>query len=162
MDPGMAFGTGTHETTRLVLREVERRVAGGENVLDLGCGSGILSIASLLMGANEVLAIDLDPLAVKATLENAECNSVTSRLTVLEGTIEQAKGQFDLVLANVESRVLFPIAEALMNRVARPGTLVLSGLLASEREATLNLYERFGPPLVTVDGEWIAVVIRRC
>ncbi|MFK7989280.1 MAG: 50S ribosomal protein L11 methyltransferase [Sandaracinaceae bacterium] len=154
LDPGQAFGTGTHETTRLVLAEIEQRVKGGETVLDVGCGSGILGIAALRLGAASVHAVDIDPIAVRTALENAEVNGV--RLTASDEPIEEVEGTYLFVLANIRTPVLIPMADALVARV--DGTLVLSGILASEEAEVRGAYDA---RLVYVgrreDGDWIAL-----
>src|SRR5690606_33199087 len=127
---GQAFGTGTHESTRLVLAEVDALVRGGERVLDVGCGSGILSIGALLLGAGSALAIDVDPIAVSVTAENAAENGVADRLRAETTAIEDVGGDYELVLANIQSGVLIPMAPSLTARVSPGGHLVLSGLLA--------------------------------
>lgn len=157
LDPGQAFGTGTHETTRLVLAEVEQRVVGGETVLDVGCGSGILGIAALRLGASSVHAVDIDPIAVRTTLENAEVNEV--ELTAGDEPIDEVGGRYRLVLANIRTPVLIPMANELVARVE--GTLVLSGILASEEAEVRAAYD---PRLTYVgrreDGDWIALTYR--
>lgn len=154
IDPGQAFGTGTHETTRLVLAEVERLVKGGERVLDVGCGSGILGIAALKLGATSVTSIDVDPLAEAAARENAHANDV--ELSASTTPVEQVRGRFDLVLANIRSPILIPMANALAARTSRD--LVLSGLLTAE-EAEVR--EVFDAHLLfrarSVEGEWLAL-----
>ena len=156
IDPGAAFGTGLHETTRLVLRAVDARVRGGETILDVGCGSGILSIAALLLGAKKALCVDIDPLAVDVTSENAEHNGVHDRLELSATPIEAVAGRYDLVLANIQSHILIPMADALKARVAEGGTLVLSGILTTQVE---DIQATFGPAKsVDEDGEWVAMV----
>lgn len=162
LDPGQAFGTGTHETTRLVLRAVDAHVRGNERVLDVGCGSGILGVAALLLGAKEVTAIDVDPIAAEVTRENAEVNGVADRLRASTQPIDEVEGTFDLVLANIQRVILVPMAAALCAKVAPGGTLVLSGLLAPEEDEVRAAYE----PLAsfaekTADGEWIALRFTR-
>jgi len=153
IDPGMAFGTGTHETTRLVLMEIEHLDPSG-TVLDVGCGSGILSIAALLCGATSAVAVDIDPIAARVSLENAEVNGVS--LEASTTPVEAVEGDFDLVLANIRSPILIPMAEALRARTR--GVLVLSGLLLDERQEVRDAFD----PLLTfererVEGEWLSL-----
>ena len=161
LDPGRAFGTGTHESTRLVLALVQRFVSPGCSVLDVGCGSGILSIACLLLGAGEAYALDVDPDAVSATLENAASNGVAARLVADATPVEAISRRYPLVLANIESRVLLPMHDALCARLAPGGVLVLSGLLAIERDTMVAAY---GADLELVAeetlGEWLGLAFR--
>lgn len=139
LDPGMAFGTGTHSTTRLCLEAVERhcsgdRQAGDLHVLDVGCGSGVLGIAAALLCGAKVVAIDIDPLAVTVTMENAAANRVSSLMEVSTTPLEEINGSFDIVVANILAEALVAMAGALTARVAAGGVLILSGIL-TEREA---------------------------
>jgi ribosomal protein L11 methyltransferase len=167
LDPGMAFGTGTHETTRLVLEALEEYVRAGMDVLDVGCGSGILAIAALLLGAGRALAIDVDPEAVRVAAENCAINGVADRCRVEradgEATAEPlAHGQrYPLVLANIETRVLVPAASALIACVEPAGVLILSGILAPERDRVLAAYAPLQMLRVRTLGEWVAIVLRR-
>jgi ribosomal protein L11 methyltransferase len=161
LDPGAAFGTGTHETTQLVLEALEGHVQPDTRVLDVGCGSGILAIACLLLGAERADAIDVDPEAVRVCGENARINRVHERLDVSERALPAMQARYPLVLANIESRVLVPLAAELIARVAAGGVLILSGLLAHERERMLSVYGELELLRVRERGEWIAIELRR-
>lgn len=159
LDPGQAFGTGTHETTRLVMRELEARVSGGEHVLDVGCGSGILGIAALKLGAARVVAVDVDPIAVRVTDENAEINGVAVEASTTP--VEDVPGRYPIVLANIRSPILIPMTESLVAHLTPGGVLVLSGLLAEEESEIRAVYDahlRFDG--VRRDGDWIALAYR--
>jgi len=139
LDPGMAFGTGQHETTRMCLEALEHAVRAGARVLDVGCGSGILSIAASKLGASEVCAVDVDPVCVKVTTENASVNGVT--LHVARGSMgtawpfeELAEGRFDVVVANIIARAIVDMAGHLAAALTAAGRLIVSGVIA-EREA---------------------------
>jgi ribosomal protein L11 methyltransferase len=167
LDPGMAFGTGTHETTRLVLSALEDHVRAGMEVLDVGCGSGILAIAALLLGAGRALAIDVDPEAVRVAAQNCAINGVADRCRV-ERASGDATGdpmahgrRYPLVLANIETRVLVPAASALIACVEPAGVLILSGILGSERDRVLAAYAPLQTLAVRELGEWVAIVLRR-
>jgi len=143
IDPGIAFGTGTHESTRLSLAALEQVIAGGERMLDIGTGSGILAIAARKLGAKSVLAIDIDPEAIKATKENAQRNRVRGIETSTH-RVDQIREVFPLVMANVESRVLIPHAAEIVARVAPGGRLLLAGLLIIELDEIRATYEAQG------------------
>jgi len=159
IDPGQAFGTGTHETTRLVLAQLDRIVKGGERVLDVGCGSGILSIGAVLLGAARADGIDVEAESVDATHENAERNGVKGKVRASLTPLARVKGTFDLVLANVESRVLVPFAKEIAAKVAPGGTLVLSGLLADEEAALITAYAPMTAVGTTREKDWIAITL---
>lgn len=161
LNPGRAFGTGTHETTRLVLRELDERVTKGLRVLDVGCGSGILSIAAILLGGKSVIATDVDPDAVAVTKENAASNKVTPAIKASTRPLTKIPGQFDLVVANIEARVLVPMARALMSKVKLGGTLVLSGILTDQEDDIRAAYKKMSVERIPHDGEWIAVVLQK-
>jgi ribosomal protein L11 methyltransferase len=161
LDPGGAFGTGTHETTRLLLEALQRHLAPGMHVLDVGCGSGILAIACLLLGAGRATGIDIDAESVRVSRENAELNFVQERLALHRGELSALPAErFPLVLANIESRVLVPLAGELCARLTDTGVLVLGGLLAPERARVLEAYRALELIAVHEQGEWIAIELR--
>jgi ribosomal protein L11 methyltransferase len=140
LDPGLAFGTGTHQTTALCLRWLDGQALAGKRLLDFGCGSGILAIAALKLGAAAATAIDIDPQAITATRSNALLNGVDQQLSAVT---ERPDGTFDIVLANILAAPLIEYAEWLSGRVPRGGALVLSGILAHQVEAVLDAYRRW-------------------
>ncbi len=165
LDPGSAFGTGLHETTRLCLRELATWPAGRSeprSVLDFGCGTGILGIAAcLLWPGSQVVAVDNDPLAISACEENAGRNGLAHRISA-RGELG-GDGVFDLILANVSRPVLLVHAEALQAHVAPGGALVLSGLLAEDREAMVVAYGGAGLTLAgeAAEGDWLCLHLVR-
>ena len=140
LDPGMAFGTGSHPTTRLCLEWLEHHLVPGGSILDYGCGSGILAIAAAKLGAAQVMGVDIDPQAVTAARDNAERNGVTA---VFEDSAKEIRGQFDIVLANILSNPLKALAPALCAHVRPGGQLALSGILHEQAEALIAAYAPF-------------------
>ena len=155
LDPGMAFGTGSHPTTRLCLEWLDRTVEGGESLLDYGCGSGILAIAAARLGATPVTGVDIDPQAVVAAEYNAERNAVTARFADSAHAIE---GQFDIVVANILSNPLKALAPAICGHVRAGGRLALSGILAEQADDLIACYAPYLPLTVadTRDG-WVCL-----
>jgi len=156
VDPGRAFGSGAHPSTRLVLDALVAEVRGGERVLDVGSGSGILAVAALALGAGTALAVDSDPAARQATTANAARNGFSGRVTVSD-TIA---GRHGLVAANlllVDHRTLAP---AIADAVDDGGTLVLSGVLASQRDALLAAYPGLVPGGERDGDGWVALSLR--
>lgn len=137
LDPGMAFGTGSHPTTRLCLEWLERSVLPGASILDYGCGSGILAIAAAKLGAQPVLGVDIDRQAVSAAISNAERNDVSARFA---DSSEEIKGQFDIVVANILSNPLKALAPAICSHVLPGGQLALSGILAEQTDDLIGFY----------------------
>ena len=170
LDPGMAFGTGTHASTRLVLEELQVLADAGAapaRVLDVGCGSGILAIAAIKRWpAATAVALDVDPLAVAATAENAAGNGVAARIAASAAGAGELAERFPLVLANIQAHVLRELAGALLARTAPGGTLILSGLLTPQAAPLAEEFAALGFMIVRVrastdDPQWSAVVLAR-
>lgn len=160
VDPGRAFGTGTHETTRLLMQALDRHTRGGEQVLDVGCGTGILAICALALGAEHALCIDVDPDAVAVTQENAELNGVAARVQASLTPVEQVEPRYELVLANIQASVLIPLADAIASRVAAGGLLLLSGILVGQEDDVRAAYPSFELLEAPKEGEWVALILR--
>jgi ribosomal protein L11 methyltransferase len=167
LDPGMAFGTGLHPTTRLCLAALEPLSADGRlagaGVLDVGCGSGILAIAAVRLGAKSALGVDTDPIAVDATLANARRNRLGRRVRAREGSIPTGEPAFDVVLANLIAGVLVPLAAGLRDEVRPGGSLVASGIFVDREAEVRAAFEAAGLVVTerTADGDWIALTCRR-
>jgi len=171
LEPGRAFGTGLHATTSLVAGVLDAHAdrLRGARVLDAGTGSGILAFVALRLGAGHVVAFDVDPDVVEIVEENAARNAMSEQVSASAGTIDAVDGVFPWVLANIEARVLDPIAEELAARVASGGELVLSGILGAEEERMLTRYTSLRTPLerasVTRKGDgvdaWVCIHLRR-
>jgi ribosomal protein L11 methyltransferase len=182
LEPGMAFGTGLHPTTRLCLQAVEHHISPGATVLDVGTGSGILAIGAAKMGATTVLALDVDPVAVQAARDNAAANGVESMVRVRHGSILPDRrlparlveaqvgsyavveeGLFDLVLANILAPVIIAMAPALADRLARRGTLVVAGLIdTQEAEVQAALRDQGLEPVNRwQEQDWVVLALQR-
>lgn len=163
IDAGRAFTAGSHPTTRLMLAEIERALAAEDaaSVLDVGCGSGVLSVAAARLGARQVTAIDVDPAAIEATTTNARRNGVADSVAVSDMPLADVPGRFDLVLANMLASTIVELADSLTAHVAPGGRLVLSGLLAEQWVATVFHLDRWYVEAVTSEDGWVAVRLSR-
>jgi len=160
LDPGLAFGTGTHPTTALCLERLEALDLDGAAILDYGCGSGILAIAALKLGAARAVGVDIDPQALVATRENARRNGVEDRLEAV-GT-EHLTGTFDVVVANILAGPLVALADPLSERCRPGGRLLLSGLLVAQADPVSAAYgERFGPFRRASREDWLLLEATR-
>ncbi len=159
VEPGMAFGTGTHETTRLCLAAIEKHFRGG-GLLDVGTGTGVLAIAAAKLDPRaRVRACDTDPLAVEVATENARLNGVAGQIDFRTGTVAEADAPAEVVCANLTADVIVPLLPSLL-AAARP-TLILSGILETQAEWVLARLRELGAEAreVTRDGEWVAVTV---
>ena len=162
LDPGLAFGTGTHETTRLCMELLETYVCPGQTVLDVGCGSGILSVAALLLGAGSAVGVDIDELAVKTARENAALNHVEDRFTALCGDLtDKVSGTFDIVVANIVADVIIRLTKD-VERFLKPGAVYLmSGIIDTrEDEVLAAIRDRFELLARREEKGWIALAAR--
>jgi ribosomal protein L11 methyltransferase len=155
LDPGMAFGTGSHPTTRLCLEWLERNVEPASTLLDYGCGSGILAIAAARLGAGRVAGVDIDPQAVEAARANAERNGVTA---LFADSAQPVAGEYDLVVANILSNPLRVLAPAICAHVRSGGRLALSGILREQAEEIIGIYAAW-LPLTIADcrEDWVCL-----
>jgi ribosomal protein L11 methyltransferase len=168
LDPGMAFGTGGHETTRLCLELLERimdemPLLVSPSVLDLGTGSGILAMAAVRLGAGRVCAVDIDPLAVEVARENLAANGLAEQVELGTTPLESLNGSFDIILANILAEELVRLAPHLTERLAPGGTVVLSGILAEKEQLVRSGFAPY--PLdyreTLHEGEWVALLYRK-
>ncbi len=169
MDPGTAFGTGMHETTQLVVRALKKYCHPGDQVLDVGTGSGILGIVALKLGAGHVLGTDLDPCAASAVEENLGANGISGEdfRMVLGNLIEDpalaGNEAYDLVLANILPDVLVPLTPVVVGLMKPGGYYITSGILSGKEETVLSAVREAGltPVEVTAQGEWVSVTARK-
>ena len=163
LDPGLAFGTGTHETTRLCMELLEQYVRPGMNVLDVGCGSGILSVAALLLGADKAVGVDIDELAVKTAVENAEINHVEDRFTGICGNLtDQVTGTYDIVVANIVADVIIMLTKD-VEQFMKPDTVYLmSGIIDTREQDVLTAVEQHFTIIDRKEEKgWVALSAKR-
>ncbi len=173
IDPGAAFGTGAHETTQLVIKQLTKYLKKGDEVLDVGCGSGILSIVSLLLGAGHALGTDLDPVAIVASRENAEVNGISEEaFTLMEGNIidnreiKDAVGynKYDIVAANILAEVLVPLSGIIAEHMKTGAYLITSGIIDDKEELVVKTFNEnpdFEIVEVNHQGEWVNVTVKK-
>lgn len=163
LDPGMAFGTGTHETTNLCLEALDEFVQGGERMLDIGTGSGILAIASLLLGAGSAEGVDIDPMCVRTAGENASLNNVQDRFQVLVGDLsDQADGKYDIITANIVASAILNLAPDLP-ALMKPETLfIASGIIEQKKDEVINGLQKAGLRVTHVREKrgWVCLLAR--
>ena len=181
IDPGMAFGTGTHETTSMCMKALEKYVKPGMGMLDAGCGSGILSIAGAKLGASDVLGVDIDEEAVRVSEENFQLNGTAGVCKAMVGDVtkgiqypggkessegtgkEGARYQADIVAANLMAELLCMISQGLADHLKKGGTLISSGILNEKEEMVRSAFESAGLSVTEVmhDGEWCCVIAEK-
>jgi len=157
LDPGLAFGTGSHPTTRLCLRWLAGELRDGESLLDYGCGSGILAIAACRLGATKVVGADIDPQAIVASRANAKRNGVEAKFVAVD-ELPAGEAPFDVVVANILANPIIALAPVLSRRLQRGGRIVLSGILESQADAVIAAYRRwFNIGVCESEDAWIAL-----
>ena len=166
MDPGMAFGTGTHETTRLVMKIMQDEIVGGERVLDVGTGSGILAICASKLGARSVNAYDIDPVAVKVAKENAladECGNITVGVSDLLAGVDLSGGKYDFCVANIVADIIIRMMPDIENYLAPGAPLILSGIISVRADEVKESVIANGFTVVREEREndWLALMVRR-
>jgi ribosomal protein L11 methyltransferase len=172
LDPGMAFGTGTHETTTLCLRTLEHVIRGGEDVIDVGTGSGILSIAAIKLGAKHVLALDLDPVAVSSAKENSALNGLQDKITVRQSDLLQAIQTDDvlgvalpvqIVVANILAEIIIYFVDDVYKALQSGGTYIASGIITAKEQLVEEAMVKSGFTVTDkfYDQNWAAIVARK-
>lgn len=163
LDPGMAFGTGTHDTTRLCLELLEDCVAESTRILDIGTGSGILSVGGVLLGAPSALGVDIDPVAVKVANENAEINGVSNKTEFVCGDLtEKVSGKFEIVTANIVADVIIRLLSTVKNYLIKGGAFIISGIIDTRADEVENACHEAGFATVKrlEHGGWVAVLLK--
>lgn len=165
INPSLAFGTGHHESTRLCLAGIEELIDGGgvQSMLDVGCGSGVLSICAAKMGVPHITGFDMDPVAVKESFKNAEKNTVHGKINLFTGLIDDSEGIFDLIVANVYVEPIISMKESFSERLATAGSLVVSGIPVSRGQEALDGLSEAGFKVYKerTEGQWVSYVLRR-
>jgi len=162
IDPQMSFGTGEHQTTKLVIKFLEKFIKQGMQVLDVGSGTGILAITALKLGASYAVAVDNDEVCYENCLENSILNKVEDRINIINGTItDVTEKDFDIVVANIQENILIEIAEQIAEKIKLNSIVILSGLLDKDESNVIKVYQSLGLNHVEtiVGDEWIALVL---
>jgi ribosomal protein L11 methyltransferase len=163
IDPKMSFGTGEHQTTKLMLKLIEKYVQPGMKVLDVGSGTAVLSIASVKLGAEKVVAIDNDELCYENGIENCRINNVENSVEVRIGEIKDIEeNDFDIILANIQKNILIDIASDLKSKLKKSSAVILSGLLIEDEEDIVKNYSELDFKLIQIEimDEWIALAFK--
>lgn len=162
MDPGMAFGTGTHETTRLCIKALEKYVNNQSIVFDIGTGSGILAITAAKLNAKKVVGVDLDPVAVDAAKQNASLNNIDN-IDILYGNLmDVVEGKANIVVANILADIIKILVEDVKKSILEGGLFIASGIILDRKDDVVNKLEEFGFSIeeVEIDGEWCCIVAK--
>lgn len=164
LDPGMAFGTGTHPTTKLSIQALEKYIHKQDTVIDVGSGSGVLSIASVLLGAKEVFAYDLDPVAVKSTKENIKLNGLEHAVFPMQkDLLKGAEHQADLIVSNILAEIIVQFIEDAWNNLTRDGLFITSGIINEKRLLVENGLEKQGFKIIETNhlDDWVSIVAKK-
>lgn len=167
LDPGMAFGTGTHPTTQLCLEALEDLVQPAQRILDLGCGSGILSIAAAKLGATQIVGLDIDPIAVEATQENALANEVAEKIIAEHGSLESvitSARRFDFVVVNILAKIILKMTKQHLGNTVRPGGIaIFSGIIETQVDEVEAALRKTGlvPYARRQQGDWFLIEAKR-
>lgn len=164
IDPGMAFGTGTHETTTLCMRLLEKYLKEGQSVMDVGCGSGILAIAAAMLGSKDILGIEIDPDAVRTAIENVELNNVAGAVTVKEGDLTKDVDKVvDLIVANLMAPLVIELSGAAADHLTDNGIYISSGILIEKKDMVSEAVKAAGFEILEIleEGEWCAIAAQK-
>lgn len=160
LDPGMAFGNGTHETTYMCLEFIDRYIKGNEFVYDVGCGTGILAVGAVLLGANEAIAIDRDSVAVGVAMHNIELNNLEGKITTKHGDLlKDETRKADMIIANIIADVIIPFSTTAYDMIVEGGIFISSGIIKERGDETIEAIKTAGFEVLDINrkGEWISV-----
>lgn len=163
LDPGMAFGTGHHPTTRTCMEILERDTKPGDRILDVGCGSGILSVVAVKVGATSALGLEIDPVAARAGEENVRINGIEDKVQIVQGTLPSPLAEarsFDIVAANISAKVVTNLAQHLIDSVAIGGKLIAGGIIEPHVEDVTKALNAVGASIdeTFIDGDWVTLL----
>jgi len=164
IDPGMAFGTGTHETTSMCINQIEKNLKNGDRIIDIGCGSGILAMAAVLLGAKRATGVDLDPVAVRVANENIILNHLEDRIDIVQGNLtEVIKDKADIVVANIMADIILILLEDVREFIKDDGLFISSSIILEKREAVKQglMDKNFKIIEVETKGEWCAITAKK-
>ncbi len=164
IDPGMAFGTGTHETTSMCINQIEKNLKKGDKVIDIGCGSGILSMAAVLLGAEKAIGVDLDPVAVRVSKENIELNHLEDKIEIFHGNLTDViKEKAEIVVANIMADIILILLEDVRAFIKDGGLFISSGIILPKRELIESklIEKNFKIVEVETKGEWCAITAQK-
>lgn len=164
LDPGMAFGTGTHPTTVLSIQGIERFIKADDEVIDVGCGSGVLSIASVLLGAKKVYAYDLDDIAVKSTELNAKLNKVDKQITTKQNNLlDNVNNQSDLIVSNILAEIIVRFVKEAWDNLKEDGLFITSGIIQAKKDLVKNELQQNGFTIIEVNEmeDWVSIVAKK-
>ncbi len=163
LDPGMAFGTGHHPTTRTCMEILERDTKPGDRILDVGCGSGILSVVAVKVGATSALGLEIDPVAARAGEENVRINGIKDKVQIVQGTLPSPLAEarsFDIVAANISAKIVTDLAQHLIDSVAIGGKLIAGGIIEPHVEDVTKALNAVGASIdeTFIDGDWVTLL----
>jgi ribosomal protein L11 methyltransferase len=163
LDPGSAFGTGTHPTTRLCIIALEKYLKQNDTVADVGTGSGILAISAVKLGAKSVIGVDNDPSVIEVAQENADKNNCSDKCAFYEGSAKDIKGQYDVVVSNILAEIIVSIMNDLISLMKTGGKIILSGIITQRADMVKQAAENSGLKIIEtlIEEDWVAIIAEK-